>query len=70
MKNKFSIGQKVIATGSYNWLLTKGKEYIVTKFEPESYTDIFTWPDYVTVIGDNGKPVTGHAHRFKPIESI
>lgn len=70
MKNEFFVGQKVIATGSYNWLLTKGKEYRVTKFEPESYMVCFTWPAYVTVVGDNGKPVTGHVHRFKPIGSI
>jgi hypothetical protein len=63
---EFPVGQKVIATGSYNWLLTEGKEYTVTKFEPEDPGPTFTWPAYVTVTGDSGKPVTGHTHRFRP----
>lgn len=67
----FTVGQKVIATGSYNWLLTEGKEYVVIDYSP-SVSDTnaaFTWPAYVTVIGDSGKPVTGHTHRFKPMEN-
>ncbi len=63
---KFEVGQKVIATGSYGWLLTQGKEYEVIKYEPEVRDPTFTWPAYVTVIGDSGKPVSGHAHRFRP----
>lgn len=60
------VGETVIATGGYSWHLTKGREYVVTKYEPEFRDTNFTWPAYVTVIGDSGKPVTGHAHRFAP----
>lgn len=61
----FSAGQKVIATGSYNWRLTEGKEYTVVGYVTECVTPTFTWPAYVTVIGDNGAEVTGHTHRFR-----
>lgn len=61
----FNVGDIVIATSSYNWLLTEGKQYVVTKYEPEFRDETFTWPAYVTVIGDSGKPVTGHTYRFK-----
>lgn len=64
----FEVGQEVIATGGYNWLLTEGKKYVVTKYEPKVYGPTFTWPAYVTVIGDSGKPVTGHTHRFRPLK--
>ncbi len=64
---KFEVGQKVIATGSYGWLLTEGKTYEVVDYAPAWYMGSgFTWPAYVTVIGDSGKPVSGHAHRFRP----
>lgn len=66
-KPEFEVGQEVEATGSYMHQLTKGKKYTVTKYEPE-YPEPgigFTWPAYVTVIGDFGKPVTGHAYRFR-----
>jgi hypothetical protein len=63
----FSVGQIVVATGSYNWLLTKGRRYTVTKFEEGFRGETFTWPAYVTVIGDSGKPVTGHAYRFRAL---
>ena len=65
---KFNVGQLVVATGSYNWLLTKGKQYVVIKYEPAHYDPNFTWPAYVTVIGDSGNPVTGHTHRFRAVE--
>lgn len=63
----FNVGQTVISVCGYNWLLTKGKEYTVIKVEPECRSDngSFTWPEYVTVIGDFGEPVTGHTYRFK-----
>ena len=61
----FEVGQVVEATGDYGHLLTKGKQYIVTEYQPKQYDPTFTWPAYVTVIGDAGKPVTGHAHRFR-----
>lgn len=66
----FEIGQVVVATGSYNWLLTEGKQYTVVKYEPRSTTETenFTWPAYVSVIGDSGKKVVGHAHRFRALE--
>mgnify|MGYP000879960009 CR=1 FL=1 len=64
----FKIGEKVIATGSYNRHLTTGKEYTVTNYEPEYPDDHFTWPAYVTVIGDFGKPVTGHTYRFRKVQ--
>lgn len=63
----FTIGQAVIATGSYMHQLTEGKQYMVTGYEPELRGPTFTWPVYVTVIGDFGTPVTGHAHRFRPL---
>lgn len=68
----FAVGDKVIAVsnGSYNWLLTEGKEYTVVKYEPPHRDPTFTWPAYVTVLGDHGKPVTGHAHRFKHKEIL
>lgn len=61
----FTVGQKVIATGPYMHQLTEGKEYTVTAVEPEVCTTTFTWPEYTTVIGDSGKPVTGHSHRWR-----
>ena len=57
-KQVFEAGQKVVATGSYNWLLTKGKEYSVVRYEAPVETPTFTWPAYVTVIGDSGREVT------------
>lgn len=64
----FEVGQVVVATGSYNWLLTEGKQYTVVKYEPEFRDTNFTWPAYVTVIGDSGKRVTGHTHRFRALK--
>lgn len=63
----FEVGQCVIATCSYGYQLTKGKAYVVTKYEPPYHDGPFTWPAYVTVIGDFGKPVTGHTHRFRKV---
>ena len=67
-KPVFEAGQVVVATGSYNWLLTEGKQYVVIKYEEECPTENFTWPAYVTVIGDSGKPVTGHTHCFRALK--
>lgn len=64
----FVEGQVVEATGGYNWLLTKGKRYVVLKYEPKVHHENFTWPAYVTVMGDHGKPVTGHTHRFRAVD--
>ena len=67
----FEVGETVVATGSYFWSLTEGKQYVVVKYEPP-YREpdlAFTWPAYVTVIGDHGKPVTGHTYRFRRLEN-
>lgn len=63
----FSVGQVVVATGSYCWHLTEGKKYTVVDYQPRQVGPTFTWPAYVTVIGDSGKKVTGHTHRFRPL---
>lgn len=63
----FNAGQKVVAIGGYNWLLTEGKQYDVIHYESAVRDEAFQWPAYVTVISDNGKPVTGHAHRFRAL---
>lgn len=61
----FEIGDHVVATGTYMHHLTEGKEYVVINYEPSVVGPTFTWPAYVTVIGNFGKPVTGHTHRFR-----
>jgi hypothetical protein len=63
----FEVGQVVEATGSYSWLLTEGKRYEVVNYDPPVVTPTFTFPAYVTVIGDSGKPVVGHTYRFRAI---
>ena len=65
--SKFYEGQRVIATGSYGYLLTTGKEYEVVGVTPPLVLPSFTFPEYVSVIGDDGKRVTGHNHRFQPV---
>lgn len=67
MKNQqsFEHGQVVTATCSYGYVLTEGKQYIVMSYEPPMYTPVFTWPAYVTVLGDHGEPVVAHTYRFK-----
>jgi hypothetical protein len=60
----FTAGQRVKAVSDYAYQVTEGKEYTVVEFIPKQVTPTFTWPEYVTVISDNGKEVTGHAHRF------
>jgi len=64
----FSVGERVIACGHYGWHLTPGAEYTVIKYEPEYPDHNFTWPAYVTVIGDHGKPVVAHTYRFKKVK--
>lgn len=61
----FAVGQRVVAAGRPYPGLTEGKEYVVTKYEDRAHTPSFTWPAYVTVIGDFGLPVTGHTYRFR-----
>jgi len=65
MSQEFHPGQEVVATGSYDYQLTAGKHYTVIKYEPPFPEHHFTWPAYVTVIGDQGKPVVGHTYRFR-----
>ena len=67
MSDVFIVGQRVQATGSYMYSLTEGEEYIVVGYEDKLVTPTITFPPYVTVIGDHGKPVTGHAYRFRVI---
>jgi hypothetical protein len=45
--------------------LTKGKQYRVEVYDPKTRTENFTWPAYVTVLGDDGNPLCCHAHRFE-----
>jgi hypothetical protein len=66
----FAVGQTVKATGPYSHQITEGKLYKVIDYAP-ACTDRscgFTWPPYVTVIGDFGRPVTGHTYRFKAVD--
>ena len=66
----FVVGQKVIANhiDGYGNLLTKGKEYTVTKYQHGYNQESFTWPAYVSVIGDWGKEVKCHTYRFKAVD--
>ena len=68
MSQVFEVGDRVVAHCHYMWSLTPGKVYTVTEFTPELVGPTFTWPAYVTVIGDLGRPVTAHWYRFKPEE--
>lgn len=67
MSAVFTVGQRVQATCSYMYSLTEGKEYTVVGYADRLVTPTFTFPPYVTVIGDHGKPVTGHTNRFRAI---
>jgi len=67
---EFTIGQTVAGAyvQGYENHLTAGKRYVVTDYSPAERTEIgFTFPAYVTVIGDSGRPVTAHTYRFKAI---
>lgn len=67
----FKVGDKVIATqaiGGYQYHLTPGKVYTVTNFQPQNVTPNFTFPEYVSVIGNMGKEVTAHTYRFQLAE--
>lgn len=67
---EFTIGQTV-TTGhisGYEYHLTAGKRYTVTDYSPPVRMENgYTFPAYVTVAGDDGRPVTAHTYRFKPI---
>jgi hypothetical protein len=66
----YTPGQRVvcISSGGCWWVLTEGATYTVVNYEPP-YTDKearnYTWPAYLTVVGNEGKHVTAHAHRFR-----
>ena len=67
----FTVGQQVVARfiGGYANHLTEGKVYTVTVYDPPTPTEVgFTFPAYVTVIGDWGKPVQSHTYRFHAAE--
>jgi hypothetical protein len=66
----FVPGQKVRAVASVGWSLTEGKEYTVVEVTPPCYHPHarFTFPVYVTVLNDQGKPRQWHTHRFQPVE--
>jgi hypothetical protein len=68
MSEVFELGQVVVAVGSYCHSLTEGKEYTVVEYTAPVVSPTFTWPAYVTVVGDLGERVTAHTYRFKPLE--
>ena len=59
------VGQVVIAQGRPYPGLTEGKQYTVLRHAPRDVGPTFTWPAYITVMGDQGRPVTAHCHRFR-----
>ena len=66
----FEVGEIVVATCSHAWQLTEGKQYVVIKYEPP-YREPnigFTWPAYVTGVGDRGKALSCHTYRFRRLE--
>lgn len=65
----FSVGQEVVAVASAQWCITGGKQYTVTHIEPECVAENgFRFPEYVTVIDDNGDESTFHTYRFRAID--
>lgn len=70
--SEFKEGQKVVAVGrldGYRNHLTEGKEYTVTRYDPECVADNgFRFPAYVYVIGDMGKEVSAHHWRLRAID--
>lgn len=67
-KPEFEIGQVVVAMHSHGHQITEGKQYKVTHYQPEVYDPTFTWPAYVTVIGDFGRRVQCHTYRFRALQ--
>ncbi len=63
----FTVGQRVVAISSFEWYLTEGREYRVVEYIPRLPLERFTFPAYVTVVGDHGKNITVHAWRFRVI---
>lgn len=60
----------IVSSGTM--LLTKGKLYVVIRYEPE-YHDVqsggagFTWPAYVNVINDDDSECAYHVYRFERV---
>ena len=69
MEEPFKEGDKVICLGrgGVNWL-REGSMYTVVAYEAQYEATNFTWPAYLTVINDEGKAATYHAHRFRKVE--
>ena len=69
---EFTIGQTVKAVavrGLHN--ITEGKTYTVTGYyEPVTMENGYTFPAYVTVQNDFGKPSQLHTHRFQAVAEV
>lgn len=64
---RFNVGDTATCVASRGYNLTTGKDYTVARYEPE-YPEPgigFTWPAYVWVTDDAGRPAVCHASRFK-----
>lgn len=65
MQESFKKGQTVRALRSFPPFLVEGEHYTVVHVLPEYSEDgMFTWPAIVTVVGEGGRKVAAHAHRF------
>jgi hypothetical protein len=63
----FQVGQRVKATCSYANQITEGKTYTIVEIQEPFKQDHFTFPEYTIVIGDFGKKVSGHSHRWRAL---
>jgi len=64
----FTTGQQVRAAMNHGWRITEGRLYEVVETIPRLVTPTFTFPEYVVVLDDNGKPCTCYTYRFKAVE--
>lgn len=62
-------GDRVVCVAPRGYALTEGKEYVIAEVEPALHCPYarFTFPSYAIVLGDNGKLLWCHHHRFKPV---
>lgn len=65
----FEVGDVVVSVCSGKRSLTRGKQYVVVKYEPRFPDTYFTWPAYVTVVDDDGNRTAYHTYRFKKVEN-
>jgi hypothetical protein len=66
-KPTFEVGALVKCVYSHGYgALTEGRTYTVTEVEEPVRHNYFTFPEYVSVIGDHGKTITAYPHRFRP----